>query len=221
VIAASLRQDPPVLSIEDGAKLWNFWPSLWKRSGRLKYNAKVDKYRGAEIDLQAIWQHLKREHPKSIGNHKEPLKTEIVTIKPKWLCGTFAFHPMLGFRRKRQAESIAHGCATTLLQMQRLADERKEPVLKSWGMGLSDRDEAALRYLPRTKKAWRKASRKDGKCWLRPDTTCPFSDGALKGAFEPDFADVVSEIYTVCQRPKTHAATPRFRNPKPSDPSTA
>jgi hypothetical protein len=35
-------------------------------------------------------------------------------VKPEWLCGTFAFHPMLGFKRHRQAQSIAHGCASAL-----------------------------------------------------------------------------------------------------------
>ena len=32
-----------------------------------------------------------------------PLEIEVLVVKPKWLCGTFAFHPMLGFRRELQA----------------------------------------------------------------------------------------------------------------------
>src|SRR5438874_2546462 len=41
-------------------------------------------------------------------------------VKPKWLCGTYGFHPMLGFRRKMQAASIAHGCASTFATIAQL-----------------------------------------------------------------------------------------------------
>jgi hypothetical protein len=62
----------------------------------------------------------------------------VVTVKPEWLCSTFGFHPMLGFRRRKQAESIAHGCAMTLATLYSLGafgvdQETYRIWLDEWG----------------------------------------------------------------------------------------
>ena len=134
---------------------------------------------------------------------------EVVTIKPAWLCGTFAFHPMLGFRRRKQAMSIAHGCASTLLRFKQVDKSYRD----EWGV--------AERWIPLERgvgRAWEHWRRKEkdaikGACWLRPDQPCPFSRKALvelnknlaknsKPSVGP--VDQLSEIHKCCMDPSTH-----------------
>lgn len=149
------------------------WPKLLKRAKELGYNRKLDSYVFAERKLCELAE-------KYAGTPREirPIEMEIVAVKPEWLCGTFAFHPMLGFRRKRQAQSIAHGCASTLLRFANISE--------AWltGRGI------AMAHVPRVKQ-WGGAFAALGargrdtvgnECWVRPGVICPFSEDALEKA---------------------------------------
>jgi hypothetical protein len=134
------------------------------------------------------------------GDAYEPLNLEVVVVKPKWLCGTFAFHPMLGFRRVEQARSIAHGCMTTLKKLEQLG--RAHPDwLNAWGV----KQPAEWSDAPEHKR------RELGHCWYRKGCVCPFSEqglGALEGteAFRPATRRALSVIYKECGNAATHAA---------------
>lgn len=128
-----------------------------------------------------------------------PLDIEVVTVRPNWLCGTFAFHPMLGFRRRQQAQSIAHGCASTL---HRLAALPKD-LLAGWGI-----DEERLPAPPPAEDVWPVVSpraARDGTCWYRKDTLCPFSHTATGTSGLPEITrHQLRLIHEECGRPRSH-----------------
>ena len=139
------------------------------------------------------------------------LDLKIAALIPNWLCGTFAFHPMLGYRRDRQAQSIAHGCTMTLLKLREYTDT----CLKAWGIDPHD-----LPHVKRLDDAEStmdiKTAVKSGKCWLRPDIDCPFSDQSLHRLnlnvnecgkkLEGYTIKELTKIHTACCDPKTHRA---------------
>ena len=119
---------------------------------------------------------------------------------------------MLGFRRRNQAMSIAHGCASTLLRFKSIA----VPFRRAWKI-----DEKAIPVetgVGRAWEHWRKVRKKagkdtDGKCWLRPDETCPFSRKSLiemnkelskTGRPSVKAIEHLSRIYELCTDPSTH-----------------
>jgi hypothetical protein len=73
----------------------------------LSYNQKIAQFYRVQRDLRHLWQTFARP------SLAQTLDAEMMVVMPNCLCSTFGFHPMLGFRRSRQAASIAHGCAAT------------------------------------------------------------------------------------------------------------
>jgi hypothetical protein len=127
-----------------------------------------------------------------------PLDLEVVCVKPQWLCGTFAFHPMLGFRREDQARSIAHGCKTTLEAMHALGSSKPEWV-NAWGIKPPDEFLTEPRMEHKTR----------GECWYRPGCRCPFSKQGIEDAAAPALAPntkvALEHIYQLCAKRRTHA----------------
>lgn len=203
VFAASL--EPSFDVIDSPARMRNVrrsWPALRKRVKQLSYNYKLDMYHSATRELRA----LSRSQEKPSG--RPAMDLEIAALKPKWLCGTMAFHPMLGYRRTRQAESIAHGCALTLLRMRGYDDE----ALAAWGVDLEALPKVHTLADGRDR-AKRQVVKKPGYCWLR-DRPCPFSQVELKklngdntacgSKIDSNTILEVSRIYEACCQPRTH-----------------
>ena len=213
--AASLEPDYEEITTRAQLKaLQSYWPALNRRVKQLHYNRKLDNYSDAATEISKLYTYFK-------SNYKNkptytPLDLEIAALKPKWLCGTFAFHPMLGYRRERQAESIAHGCALTLLKFKHY-DETTN-WLEGWGLGKvklpisSDIDDCHKHWQKR--KAEGKIER--GDCWLRDGVTCPFSEVALNKLNKQTETCIkhlnsftisqISRIYTCCSDLHTHEA---------------
>jgi hypothetical protein len=148
-----------------------------------------------------------------------PIDATVIAIKPEWLCSTFAFHPMLRFKRSQQARSIAHGCASTLLTFAREDRSQhfaawgitgKVPAVLDWHHAFQESERAPLRL-------------EEGKCWLRPQADCPFSQKELRKlnaalqapvagrgptpASEPlshEKVTELSEIHRLCSERETH-----------------
>ncbi len=209
VIAASLEVNAKEFKLPTTrAEFKRNWLLLSQRNSELKYNSKLDGYAGTQQALQEI---ARKKYRDDGVLPKELLNLEVLSIKPDWLCGTFAFHPMLGFRRKRQKENIAHGCAGTLIT---LAEREKREGVSSISIYRGRKDELpkvtdwaeAFARLPQSK-----ADAKAGKCWLR-DRVCPFSKAGLATSDEeggakplPDRTrQEVADIYKVCKSVETH-----------------
>jgi predicted acylesterase/phospholipase RssA len=187
--------------------LEGYWPALMTRAKQLGYNGKLDDYCQAAREINEL--HEQFNKPARGTAQRLALNLEIVALKPRWLCGTFAFHPMLGYRRAKQAESIAHGCALTLL---RFAECDKEWV-SAWGMDLAELPEAAT--LMKARELWeaREPSAIPGECWLRKGKQCPFSVAFLEEQ-NSQFAcgrrlaqrtiREISRIHESCKRRETH-----------------
>lgn len=127
-------------------------------------------------------------------------------MRPQWLCSTFAFHPMMGFRRQRQAESIAHGCASTIDRMQRIADSPEtRPWARAWGMRIDPVARPAKSGLkPRAD-----VPLGTGGCVFRSDATCLFSPIELKGlGLQAETTRHLEEVYYACRRAETHQRPP-------------
>jgi predicted acylesterase/phospholipase RssA len=201
LLCASLERRLAILNEAEEHALRFNWPALWHRAGQLGYNKKIDLYAKIQRSIRQVVG--ERVSPKARWN---PLDLEVVAIKPEWLCSTFAFHPMLNFRRRRQAQSIAHGCASTLIELARpIPDDRANRWKSAWGIDESRLPDADV------------ASRPDpyvplqvgpDECWFKPGVTCPFSRTGLAraGLFDAT-ASGVQSIYTLCGRPDTHRAT--------------
>jgi hypothetical protein len=205
IIAGSLEVDPPEYSLTfTRERFKESWLRLRTRVNQLNYNTKLDAYETAEKSIRHLLE--MRRNQKQTDKMEVMLDLEIVSIKPNWLCGTFAVHPMLGFRRESQMKNIAHGCATTLLRFSRLRKERaavfegwgiqaeKLPVATDWGEAFEGITNGG------------KAKHCSG-CWLRPNQSCPFSRDELqkvRPALGAAVIDNVSRIHEFCQLPDTH-----------------
>jgi predicted acylesterase/phospholipase RssA len=199
LLCASLEPRLPILDEAEQHALRFNWPALWRRAGQLGYNKKIDLYAKIQRSIR-----------QAVGNNPSPrrwtpLDLEVVAVKPEWLCSTFAFHPMLNFRRRRQAQSIAHGCASTLMELARpIADDRAGRWKSAWGIDQSRLPDVNV------------ASRTDpyvplpvgpDECWFKPGVTCPFSrTGLARAGLHDATANEVQSIYTLCGRPDTHRA---------------
>jgi predicted acylesterase/phospholipase RssA len=198
LFSASLETELTQLKAQQIAAVQGNWPALFRRTRQLGYNQKLEVYAATQRDLRAIHEYTVAH---GVTPAWTPLDLEVVTVRPKWLCGTFAFHPMLGFRRAKQAASIAHGCATTLAQLGELQkDPQKREWARAWGISL-DRlppvDAAPL--VPK--------DHGPNKCWFRPDADCPFSPVQLSGLkLEEHTAQELESIYHACGRAETHQA---------------
>jgi predicted acylesterase/phospholipase RssA len=198
VFTASLEVDPPPLDDDAVKDLVGSWRSVWDRATRLSYNRKLDAYEKMQRHLRLIQDATGSQGP------DDPLDLEVVAVKPRWLCGTFAFHPMLGFRRRKQAASIAHGCASTLA---RFASLQAQPGKQAWmdAWGIKRESIAGLTSKPRDLTSKEQAA---GACWFRPGATCPFSKRALSAAGMSSklssTIDSLDGIYRVCGKAATH-----------------
>ncbi|GEM_PF-1016024 len=212
VVAASLEADAQALRFRDQWEpLKDYWPRLLGRTKELKYNSKTDIYCSAQRNFRAIHAQVCKEFGawEAAGALVEPIDVEVVTVKPKWLCSTFGFHPMLGFRQEKQARSIAHGCAATLV---RFASVERN-YLEGWQIGGEDLPKATS--FPEARTHWESLkSRRPGACWLRPDKTCPFSKAHLEvqnqhlpegqKPLDRHTINELARIHRFCKEPKTH-----------------
>jgi hypothetical protein len=126
---------------------------------------------------------------------------------------------MLGFRRRRQAESIAHGCASTLATLHHKAGTAPWTQWSAvWGIKLGTfKSETADGLELRPSRAT--TDTKAGECWFRRGCPCPFSRPILDGLHFDDstshspgrvnarrqaLISEVSSIYEHCGKDKTH-----------------
>ena len=213
IFSASL--ETPVNPITDWQvldRLSRYWPRLQRRAREMAYNRKLDLFARTQQNLREIIK--TRGAAFTPGVDWTPLDLEVVTVYPKWLCGTFAFHPMLGFRRCNQAESIAHGCASALIELGRQATGDDGPArAAAWGLDTSHLPDhaqsfAADPFVP----VGRPTSK--GNCWYRPSVPCPFSTEGQKatGAIATGRTGAeLNDIYEACGNA---AGTHRPRQPR-------
>jgi predicted acylesterase/phospholipase RssA len=209
LLSASLETAPrPVTDPDVLAGLCGNWPRLRSRTGELAYNRKVELFERTQENLR--WMMEARDKGVDPNKVWTPLDLEVLTIVPRWLCGTMAFHPMLGFRRSNEAESIAHGCAATLLALgKRLRETTDGPTkITAWAVeddGLPSADQCLARdpFIPLVPLK----KEQTGNCWFRPRVPCPFSYGGQgkseKGS-NSRTAYELHEIYLACKKKNTH-----------------
>lgn len=186
ILAASLEPEP-----EDWSDLSHVvmeercasWMELRRRASELAYNGKIDKFASAQDHIRDIIETRRGEvNP---NDADLPLNLEVVVVKPKWLCSTFAFHSMLGFRRRNQAESIAHGCKSTFERLASLFHPLPlSPPLKETPQAFAAREDAA-----RLRREWA----------ARPENLEKKIDfEQLKGAGERRELDATQQANGVC-----------------------
>lgn len=211
IFTASLEVDPELGGGRDADldEVTSNCLNLSARAKTLKYNRKIDAFASTQTDLRTIHDHIR---------NADLLDLHVVAVKPKWLCSTFGFHPMLGFRRRKQAQNMAHGCASTFatfFKMGRMGGDYAR-WLEGWGVDLSDIDAATFRFLdekgadvavPVEKGTYRlePGRRKNGVCWFRQTQLCPFSKGELKrNGVGDDKIEHLTQIYEHCGNASTH-----------------
>jgi predicted acylesterase/phospholipase RssA len=176
------------------------------RAKTFNLNRKIDAYRAVQKRLDAIW------HSQRVEDDW-PLNLRVIAVKPNWLCNTFGFHPMLGFRRRKQAKSIAHGCATTLAELHANVSEN-EQWGKAWGIERLDFDEQTSSRKKNQRVLTPRRDARDGQCWFRKDGhICPFSKqwrliNGEKSEQDPEVRPEelrdLDAIYVSCGERKTH-----------------
>lgn len=200
IVAASLELSAPQYSLPFTRRRFRAsWLKLRERAKQLGYNSKLDTYLKAERDLRHIDAQCRPNAANGI------VHLQLLPIKPNWLCGTFAFHPMLGFRRDKQASSIAHGCAATLLAF---ADEyqKDSQPFKHWQIDAHAVPEVSTWAEAFERLETQKPDPDSGLCWLR-NRPCPFSRKYLSET-HPNLplsvVNQVAKIHENCVRPETH-----------------
>ena len=201
LFTASLERDPSVL--RHGASMQNRCIELWQRATTFTHNRKIEAYSQVQKDLRAIYD--------AGQSGWEPVDVHVVAVKPRWMCSTFGFHPMLGFRRRKQAQSIAHGCASTLIALSAESQDRPHWA-KAWGVS-----EAAARVTPSTSGPPLpvRDKKRPGECWFRTGPDCPFSKKVLERLTQtapqggptwigPATIEEVNRIYELCGVAETH-----------------
>jgi hypothetical protein len=225
VFTASLEVDKQTMALDEWEveKTRQSCRRLMSRAKTFTYNRKVDTYARVQRDIRRIY----GSHPKK--SNAAPLDLHILAVKPKWLCGTFGFHPMLGFKRWKQAASIAHGCASTFGTLA-AQNESQADWVASWRVGgLDDIDRAAItvrKKEPARSEAAREPGhvefeytltpqsghKPDGTCWFRKTALCPFSRKALESVHwsEPKERGAMlrelPNIYRACGIQRNHGA---------------
>jgi predicted acylesterase/phospholipase RssA len=204
LLATSLEPRLDRVRTEDEAVMANYWPRLYQRAGRLAYNLKLDMYAGAQRSLRKI---MLTDATRELT----PIDLEVIAVKPEWLCGTFAFHPMMGFRQEHQARSIAHGCFTTLLRLGQIYVE--QPTWgKVWGLeeiDLPPKKVFTPQVLSGKSRPRPNPANSAGHCCIRPKIVCPFSrkgTAALGESDMPETIDRLHRIYELCCEAATHQA---------------
>jgi predicted acylesterase/phospholipase RssA len=201
------------------------WTEISARAKQLRYNGKIDKFQHGQRDIRRIIKQRAAEGDPDVSSPDLPLNLDVLAVKPQWLCGTFAFHPMLGFSRKKQTENIAHGCASTIAAVAdhfdpgNTAHAINVDLLRTWARGrgialdqLPERanpeGHGALRYGPAELSA---GEQERGACWFRradPQTgqrpVCPFHPRSAACGEGGELNDELHKIYVACGRRKTH-----------------
>ena len=210
---------------EDVEKLG--WSKISARARQLRYNGKIDKFQQGQRIIRRIIKQRTDEGDPDVQSPDLPLNLDVLAVKPQWLCGTFAFHPMLGFSRKKQTESIAHGCASTICAVADHFDPGNTAhaidvgSLRKWALGrgialaqLPERINlelsGALGYGPANLSD---AEQQQGACWFRrtdPKTgqrpVCPFHPKSAACGEGKELDDELHKIYLACGRKRTHEA---------------
>lgn len=201
------------------------WSEIRGRANQLRYNGKIDRFQQSQRDIRRIIKQRAAEGDPDVFSHDLPLNLDVLAVKPQWLCGTFAFHPMLGFSRKKQTESIAHGCATTICAVaDHFAPGNKAhavdvDALRKWAHGRG----IALDQLPeRTTQDHSGAlafgpakltedEQTQGFCWFRradPKTgkrpVCPFHSKSAACCESDEVGPELHKIYLTCGQSTTH-----------------
>jgi hypothetical protein len=219
LFTASLEVDKTCL---DDGKAETFSKSflrLQKRAKTFGYNRKIDAYGGLQRDLREIY----RSQIGAGGNPAwTPLDLHVIAVRPRWLCNTFGFHPMLGFRRRKQAQSIAHGCASTIATFYHDASEEGHREWQAaWGVrGLgavepttvtSPRDSAQMELHPR------REGKAPGQCWFR-NAPCPFSQESLAGITDLGkrkfLLAELAKVHEECGKVETHRSVSDLARPE-------
>jgi predicted acylesterase/phospholipase RssA len=203
LFTASLEVDKQVLRNDRVEIISRSFRRLRKRAKTFIYNRKMDAFAKVQSDLRTIYEALADGGKPPAWT---PLDLHLVAVKPQWLCSTFGFHPMLGFSRQRQAQSIAHGCASTLAQLYAEKDSHPDWIA-GWGIrGLEhiDPESIILNSSPLRLKPQRK-DKAPGVCWFRKNVSCPFSPDALKElSLEKETTAQLGRIYELCGQEATH-----------------
>jgi predicted acylesterase/phospholipase RssA len=224
LLTASLEPKWSRLSDQDAETRGESWRAVRQRAAQIRYNRKSDAFAKSQRDIRNIWESGK------VKPDWMPLDLEVVTIKPDWLCSTFGFHPMLGFRRSLQAASIAHGCAATFAKLAHLsemappmADGSPRWGANDYGIDVSDVIQTAVEWNPtHTGEPWTRepilsplkevGDEPDvdptlpGRCWFRRKAICPFyleSNGDGSGADTKRRIELRA-IYMACGDWRTH-----------------
>lgn len=201
------------------------WTKVHARATQLRYNGKIDKFQQGQRDIRRIIRQRASEGDPDAHAPDQPLNLDVLAVKPKWLCGSFAFHPMLGFTRTKQTESIAHGCASTICAVADHFDPKNKAhavdvdLLRSWGRERG----IALDQLPERMTAEKggalafgparlsEAEQAQGFCWFRrvDDKTgkrpvCPFHPKSPAAAGNDDISPELLKIYQACGQKRTH-----------------
>lgn len=207
IFTASLEVDKVGLPNQDVEVMRKSFLRLRQRARTFGYNRKIDVYADVQRDLRAI--HRFQASSAHTCSGWKPLDLHVLAVRPRWLCNTFGFHPMLGFRRPKQAESIAHGCASTLATF--FHENAAHPEwMRAWGVSrIGEVDESAVTSRDQRGPALnpRREGKKEGDCWFR-NAPCPFSRAILKDnaalADRTPLVDSLNAIYLACGKPETH-----------------
>lgn len=203
------------------------WTAIRSRAKQLRYNGKIGKFQQGQRDIRRIIAQRAAENDPDVFSHDLPLNLDVLAVKPRWTCGSFAFHPMLGFSRQKQTASIAHGCASTICSV---ADHFRpgnrthavdDEALRTWARGrgialdqLPERTtpdtEGPLGYGPARLSPAEQAA---GACWFRqadPATgkrpVCPFHSRSPAANDGEDVSPELQKIYLACGNAATHEA---------------
>jgi len=211
-----LKQVPNEQNKTELDKLQKNWIRLSRRAAQLRYNRKITMFSQVEENFQFI---TEESGLWKAEKHWNPLKIKVQSITPKWLCGTFGFHAMLGFRHDRQAASIAHGCATTLITLAQLdpgirvnvsninLDLRMEVLREDPTTTLKEIDPQKLDKLRNSSDS----PAQNGCCWFRENSLCPFSMQSLEkmgesARFQSQTRTMLNLIYLQCGTANTHCS---------------
>ncbi len=201
------------------------WTEIRARATQLRYNGKIDKFQQGQRDIRRILKQRTSEGDPDARSPDLPLNLDVLAVKPQWLCGTFAFHPMLGFSRKKQADSIAHGCASTICAIADHFDPGNQAhavdvdLLRTWAQGRG----IALEQLPARSDPkcsgalgfgpapLSEAEQRQGFCWFRcadPKSgkrpVCPFHPKSAACCEGEELGQELLNIYRACGRRSTH-----------------
>jgi predicted acylesterase/phospholipase RssA len=227
LITASLEPRRQILEGEELKWTAESWPSLKSRVSQLQYNVKVDSHRQTQADIRKILIALEKKSALTktdITPGFELPDLHVSCVKPEWLCGTFAFHPMLGFKRKRQAESIAHGCASTLAHLSCEQKDNPPDWTPHWWRHLELHDDKVCKRHEGSE-IWfdlnPRSANDEGDCCFVKGHKCPFSRSELErvertvrrepaengeplAALGKETISALDQIYRQCGKKKTH-----------------